>query len=438
MKRSTLRAWALIPALIATPWALYAAPAADAGTVLRVNEWRLSAASMDLLYQAAKSQDPQATRQAVADVATQDHLLGSYAQAQFRDEQLFVGARVGFALEAAAEASLVATLERVYQPSLATAFGAEGPQRFVVRRHTLDAAMLQSLLGDGSVARLDDQLPAGGEDALARVSLLDYRFGNGPLQQVTLRDVWRQLDVHGRQALARQDADFAHHQALRLVRAAFVRHWAVNQGGLQAADLQGLRQLMVDRERRFALEQAMGASGDLHGQSAELMDLRRQVTQADIAHYYTQHPEQFQRTERVLARHIRCKDEASAEAAAAELAQGQPFAEVARRHSVAASAMKGGALGWVDTQQVPNRWLAQVLFAQPSGPASRPIREPEAAGRTPGWQIVQVDERVQGLHPADSETVRFIATEAIAKARAVERYTALKDQLLRDARIAQN
>jgi hypothetical protein len=438
MKRSSLRAWALIPALIATPWALYAAPAADAGTVLRVNEWRLSAASMDLLYRAAKLQDPQATRQAVAEAAAQDHLLGGYAQAQFRDEQLFVGARVGFALEAAAEASLVATLERVYQPALDQAFGAEGPQRFVVKRHALDMGTLRSQLGDGSVARLDDQLAAGGEDALARVSLLDYRFGNGPLQQVTLRDVWRQLDVHGRQALARQDAEFVHHQALRLVRASFVRHWATSQGGLQAADLQVLRQLMVDRERRFALEQAMGASGDLHGQSVELANLRQQVTQADVARYYAQHPEQFQRTERVLARHIRCKDEASAEAAYAELAQGQSFADVARRHSVAASAMKGGALGWVDAQQAPSRWLAQVLFAQPPGAASRPIREPESAGRSPGWQIVQVDERVQGLHPADSETVRFIATEAIAKARAIERYTALKDQLLRDARIAQN
>ncbi|HEX5688230.1 MAG TPA: peptidyl-prolyl cis-trans isomerase [Ideonella sp.] len=431
-----MRTSTLVLALAAAPWALQAAPATDATTTLRVDSWRLSASAMDVLYRAAQSQDTQATRQAVAEAAAQDHLLGQYAQRQFSSEQLFVGARVGFSLDANAEAALIATLERVYQQPLAQAIGPAGPRRFVVRRHGLDAASLQASLGDGTTAKLDDRLSADAEAGLSRIAVVDYRLDeSAALRTVTLRDIWRQLDVHGRQAVLRGDTGFVHHQALRMVRAAFVRQWVESQG-LRAADFEALKQLMADRERRLALEETLGASGHMHGPAEELARLKAEVTAADIAAYYRDHPEPFRRTERVLARHIRCADEATAEAAYAELARGTPFAEVARRYSVAQSAMKGGALGWLEADRTRNQWLAQVAFAQPPGAASRPIREPETSGRAAGWQIVQVEERVQGMHPADSETVRFIATEAIAKQRAQERYAALKERLVRAAHIS--
>ena len=436
MKRNTLRAWTLISALVAAPWASQAAQPGDAAAALRVDGWRLSASAMDVLVRAAQSQDARATRHAVADAVAQDHLLGQYAQQRFTSEQLFVGARVGFSLDANAEAALIGTLERVYQPQLAQAIGAAGPQRFVVRRHVLDAAALQAALGDGAAVKLDDRLSAEAEAALSRIVVVDYRLDeSAATRTVTLRDVWRQLDVHGRQAVRGGDADFVHHQALRVVRAAFVRHWVQSQG-LRAGDLEALKQLMADRERRFALEQALGTSGHMHGPVDELVRLKAEVSAADIAAYLREHPEQFRRTERVLAHHIRCADEASAEAAYAELARGVPFAQVAHRYSVAPSALKGGALGWLEADRARGQWLSQVAFAQAPGAASRPIREPETAGRAAGWQIVQVDERVQGQHPADSETVRFIATEAIAKQRAQERYAALKEQLVRTASIS--
>lgn len=423
-RHPTFRTWTLIATLAAAPWA------AQAG--LRIDDWRVSSAAMDVLVRAAQSQDAKATPQAVADAVAQDHVLGRHAQQQFSHDQLFAGARVGFTLDANADAALTATLERVFQAELAQAIGAAGPQRFVQRRHELDAAVLQAALGTG--VRLDDRLSAESEAALARIAVLDYGFGESALS-VSVRDVWRQLDVQGRQAVLRGDADFVQHQALRIVRAAFVRHWAMSHG-LTSADIEALRQLMVDRESRLALEETLGAGGHLHGPSSELARLKAEVTAADVARHYAEHAELFQRTERVLARHIRCADEASANAAYAELQRGVPFAQVAHRYSTAPSALKGGALGWLEADRARGQWLAQVAFAQAPGAASAPIREPEAAGRTGGWQIVQVEQRMQGLHPADSETVRFIATEAIAKERAQQRYAALKDQLIRNARVS--
>lgn len=424
-RHHTLGALSLIAALAAS------SPGANAGA-LRVDDWLVSAAAMDVLVRAAQSQDAKATGQAVADAVAQDHLLGRYAQQQFSSEQLFAGARVGFTLDANAEAALTATLERVFQAELAQAMGSAGPRRFVVGRHELDVASLQAALGGG--VRLDDRLSAESDAALAGTAVLDYSFGE-VTRTVSMRDVWRQLDVHGRQAVLRGDADFIQHQALRMVRAAFVRRTALSHG-LTTADIEALKSLMTDRERRRALEETLGAGGHLHGASSELARLKLEVSAADISRHYGEHPEQFQRTERVMARHIRCADEATAEAAYADLRRGVPFAQVAHKYSTASSALKGGALGWLEADRARGQWLAQVAFAQAPGAASQPIREPEAAGRAPGWQIVHVEQRVQGVHPADSETVRFIATEAIAKERAQQRYAALKDQLIRSARIA--
>lgn len=426
MKRHTrhpLRTWTLVATLAAAPCAVRAE--------LRIDDWSVSSAAMDVLVRAAQTQDANASYQAVADAVVQDHVLAGYAQRQFGNERLFAGVRVGFTLEANADAALTATLERVFQPELAQAIGAAGPGRFVLRRHELDAAFLQAALGGG--VRLDDRLSAQAEAALARVVVLDYRLGDAT-RSVSVRDVWRQLDVQGRQSVLRGNTEFVHHQALRIVRAAFVRHWAVSHG-LSPADIDTLTQLMADRERRLALEETLGVGGHLHGPSSELSRLKAEVTAADVARHHAEHPELFQRIDRVLARHIRCADEASAEAAYDELSRGVPFAQVAHKYSTAPSALKGGALGWIEADRARGQWLAQVAFAQAPGAASRPIRESEGRGRAAGWQIVQVEQRVQGLHPADSETVRFIATEAIAKERARQHYAALKDQLLSSARI---
>ena len=103
--------------------------------------------------------------------------------------------------------------------------------------------------------------------------------------------------------------------------------------------------------------------------------------------------------------------DAVAKAGAAALAEAARAAVAAR--GVCTMALSGGRTPWV---------MLRALEAEDVP-----------------WQqvkIVQVDERVQGLHPADSETARFIASEAIAKQRAQERYATLKEQLVRAARIS--
>lgn len=396
---------------------------------LRIGAWGLSLPAFGVLQRAAIRRDAQARPSAVLAAVIEDHVLGDRARRTLGDARLFDDARVGFAVRVSAQAMLVATLELAYQEQLGSATARLAAEGMVLRRHVPQPERLQALLGGAKLA-LDDRLTKQQEAALARLVLLTLRMDGGALQQVTLGDVWQQLDVHGRNQVRQFDTDFIAHQAMALARTAFVRQWVLRQGGLSGRDLSQLHGLIADRERRVAWARVLGASGDTHYQSPELERLRRWVRPDQIVRYHARHPEQFQRIERVRASHIRCPELSCVQAVNEALATGLPFDAVARKHSHADSAAAGGALGWVDAARTGNNWLYQVALAQVPGAAPTTVREPEGGHAAPGWQLVRVEERVMGRHPANSETVRFAASQAIAGQRAADRYGAMRRRLI--------
>ncbi len=406
---------------------------ADARVAVRIGDWSLSQPALALLGRVARVRRPEAGPAAVAAAAIEDHVLGGHARAAVGDDALFDNRLVAQTPEAAAEASLYASFEAAWHAELAAAFGADGGARFVVQRHPLARERLRELLGAGAQVRLDDRLAPAREAALAEVVLVDWRIDEHDAGHVTLGDVWRRLTLQERTVLYGGDAGYAMHQAESLVRRAAVRHWVLAHGGLDAADLAGLQALMADHDRRIAFLRWSGAVDADHARSAELERLRKEVSDADIRRWYDAHPDDFRRIERVRARHVRCADEARCDAASAALARGEPFAEVARRWSVAPDAAQGGELGWIDAARARRDWLAQVAFAQPPGPPTAPLHEPSAAPGEGAWQIVEVLERVNGRHAADSEAVRFEAGQAIARERALAGFGALRARLLAGA-----
>lgn len=437
----------LLAAAVIAPRGSHAAvidrPSGEAAAV-SVDGWRVSRTVIDALQRlvqlqappSGEVQDPAATRADVVAALVRDRVLGEQAAHEPGDAVLFDEARVAFLPRASAEASLVAMLQQVYREPLRAAWPADGVAHFVVRRHALAPQRLSALLGAGPALRLDDSLTAAQQARLGTVPLLDYRLAPGArVQQVTLADVWQRLEVHGRSVLAAGDVGLAQQQAERLVQEAFVLRWVQRSGRLDAADLSTLRQLMLDHQRHLAWAEQQGAQADAPEPSEAVLRLQREVTPDEIARYYAAHREEFQRIERVHARHLRCADEACARAASDALAAGQPFGEVAHHYSVdAATRERGGELGWIDAAQAGRDWLAQFAFAQAPGAPSQAVRAPAERGAA-GWEIVQVDERVMGMHAADSETVRFIAAQAVARQRAAEGFAQVRSRLLVAARV---
>ena len=459
---------------------------AGARAALRVGDWRLGAAALAFLDRVARVRQPEASAATVAAAALEDRVVGEYALATVGDDALFDNRFVALTPEASAEASLYASIETAWHAELSAAFARDGGLGRVVRRHPLTPERLRALLGAGAQVRLDDRLPPAREAALREVVLLEWRadgadggahrarggaqgargvgdravdgdaLGAGDPRvahcdrdaceshggayphvldtgRATLADVWRRLTVQERNALYNGDAAYAMHQAEELARRAAVRQWVSAQAGIGAADFDALLALVADHDRRIAFMRWSGAVAEDHYHSAELERLRKAVSDADVRRWYDAHPDAFRRTERVRARHVHCDDEARCDDASAALKGGDPFDAVARRFSSAVDAAAGGELGWVDAARARQDWLAQLAFALPPGPAAGPLRMPGADGADGGWEIVQVLERVQGRHPADSEAVRFGAGRAIAHEQALARYAELRARLLAQA-----
>ena len=437
MRRAPLLLTLLLVAAMPADAALRAA-ISDRHTAMRIGHWSLSQPAFALLERVARRRQPEASAAAIAAAALEDHVIGEHARAAVGDDALFDNRLVALTPKASAEASLYASFEAAWGAELAAAMGPDGGKHFIIDRQPLTRQRLRDLLGVGKQARLDDRLPPEREASLEGVTLLTWRIDARDRGRVTLADVWRRLTLQERAVLYGGDEGYAMHQAELQVRHAVMRHWVLTQGGLDAADLATLQDLVGDHDRRVAFLQWSGVVDEDHAQSAELARLRAQVSDADIRRWYDDHPDKFKRTLRVRARHVRCADEASCIAARAALARGMPFAEAAHRWSVAPDAAQGGDMGWVSAARARDDWLVQLAFAQPVGPPTEPLHEPSATPETGDWQIVEVLEREQGRHTAGSEAVRYEAGQAIARERAIANFGALRRRLLGDADIELN
>ncbi|MFN3587380.1 MAG: peptidylprolyl isomerase, partial [Moraxellaceae bacterium] len=113
-------------------------------------------------------------------------------------------------------------------------------------------------------------------------------------------------------------------------------------------------------------------------------------------------------------------------------------AALAREFSQAESAAKGGDLGWVVHGDTLASWIESIAFVQKPGVVSKPFRSPGPAGGASVWEILLVEERIEGLQPEDSESVRYTAAQAIARRKAVQQYNDTRRRLLQaaDVRLA--
>jgi peptidyl-prolyl cis-trans isomerase C len=112
------------------------------------------------------------------------------------------------------------------------------------------------------------------------------------------------------------------------------------------------------------------------------------VTDEEIAAYYQEHQDEFNRPEQVRARQILMADEADGNRLLEELRQGADFAVAAREHSLSPDAEDGGALDFFARGEMPLEF-DQVVFSLPVGQLSDLVKSEY------GYHIFQVQERRQ-------------------------------------------
>lgn len=426
------------PAAVATPAALppLRLSAGDDAVLARVDGERIGSNALALLQRYLALDGRPADTQGVLAEVIEQRLLARHAAQRYPAAELFPEQRVAFAPEVGVDDKLVGLLRTVYREPLESALPAEAGDRMakiVQARARVDAAQLRSVLGDPQRIRVEYTLDATQRKAADALELVRYALPGGERGRISLADIYARQNVQGRISLHQLDADFLAARVDERLQSLLVVDWAKRQVGADA--VAELRRNLSDRDYARALLAQYGLGTDMHDTRPHIDTLRRAVDAAEIQRWYTAHRERFRRLERVRARHIRLADEATALQVARTLRpDGSNFAELARRHSVAPDAAGGGELGWLDSP-TGNDWLRELIFAQPLRQTGAPVREPAPANAAAAWEIVRVEEQRHGYHPGDSETVRYLASQAIAEQKARQEFSALNASLRGKARI---
>jgi hypothetical protein len=353
-----------------------------------------------------------------------------WIRARFSAQQLAPGAPVGFERNAALEQQLAGALRHAFREQ--TGVSLKELDRVILENRVPDSDALEGIFGKPGKLQLGYTVGQEQSALADRIVLVHFQLPEGQPSALSIGDVLRRQNVQGRMEFFNRNISYMLQQARSHVANLLVFDWAVRRfGASQVADL---RQALADHDDVRAGMALFGLAEDVEAASLVQATLARQVTQQDIDAYYKAHKDQFRRLERVRARHITVDSEERAAALVAQLRKGASFAALARSHSTAADAASGGDLGWVRADETSS-WLASLALQQERGKVSNPLRAPVGPGERASWEIILVEQRQEGHHPAESETVRYQARRAIAHQRARDEFASTRRQAMLATRI---
>ncbi len=431
----------LFGSVLAVACVAQAAPQYDLTTpnlAARVNGEAISREALGLLWRIAQQRKPEVSEVEVLGSVIEDRLLAAYALQHYPRAQLLNENRVGFQPDVALRDQQVtnwsAAFHREIQAALSR-FKGGSLRGSITVQNTMSAADWLAVMGSPQKLLLEYRLSEAGRQAAQAKTLLRYRFDEKHTGSISMAEVYDAQNVQGRNRLHQRDNGFLQEAQGQLLASRFVLFWVETQSGLPAADRELLARAVTDRALRDGLTTVLGITADMHADNAHMKQLAAAVTPEQVRAYYAANKDQFKRIEKVKAAHISLADFDSANKAYAELKRGTPFAEVARRHSLAADREQGGDLGWIVHEQGLPSWLQSLAFTQAPGTVSKPFRSPAAPGFDARWEILKVDERVEGYQDVDSESVRYTASQVLARQTALREFQALRSRLLDEADI---
>jgi peptidyl-prolyl cis-trans isomerase C len=176
-------------------------------------------------------------------------------------------------------------------------------------------------------------------------------------------------------------------------------------------------------EWRQELEQGLLVEKVMH----QAVDARIAVSEPEVANYYRENRDEFNRPEQVRARQIVVGSEEEGQRVLGLLRQGRPFAAVAKEFSLSPDAEEGGDLGFFARGQMPPEF-DQVVFTLAPGRISDLVHSEY------GYHIFLVEER-RPAQRLSLEQARAQIREQLLAAKQEQAYQAWLQELRSRAKI---
>lgn len=413
----------------------------DPKAVAIVNGYTLPLASVDLIYQSvSQGKQPMQYKDLVNGII-ENRLLGEYAESEIGLSSLMTNNPVGFPVETYLDDQYIGLIQTSFHQSLSDYIKVEigdSPESitsFFLREHR---AQLSSILDMKN--RMEYVLTPEQQNAAEQLIIAKFVIPEEVAQSITLLDIYKRQNIQGRIKIHQLDLDFLSAQVNQFVVSKVINAWSRKYSGLTDLENQALKQFIKDRHYKTRVIAYHGVSEDIHDDNLVLDAAFKRVTQSEIKKYYDRHKEKFKHIEYVEARHIRLADFELAVQAKAALDDGMDFSEAAEKFSIAKTkhSNPSGGLGKVRAKDNSSRWVKSALFALNVGTASRPIRSPQADGKTVYWEIFLVDKRKESYFDVTSETVRYLAGKEVARQNLEADFLRVRNRLFETADIKVN
>jgi hypothetical protein len=412
----------------------------SADTAAQVDDVAFPVAAVDVFVRVAQKQKPDVSRKQVLDGLIENHLFAQSAPTDDHQHDDGGSGLVTYSEETRQQNELFRIVRQVFSGEVEQVLATENvnsPADLFVTDLVTDEETLGPLLEvkPGPYPVMD----ADQEQAAHLLVLARYRLLDGREKDMTLADLYRQQNIQLKVQMHQMNTDFIREAAQQYVSTQFVLNWFEHHSGLTEDEVLAVKRMIHERQIKEEMLHELGLMHDIHDDNPQLRALAEAVTVEEVSAYYNAHKEQFQRVEKVRARHIRLDSQEEADALFREIRNGLTFDQALQQFQGAAGAKpeQAGDLGWINRDDRNTHWLRGLAFVQPLQKASAPFRSPGLSGQV-YWEIIFLDEKVMGYQPIDSEGVRYEASKSIAQEKMQQQFASLRDSLWREANVRYN
>jgi hypothetical protein len=340
----------------------------------------------------------------------EDSFLAEHARNHLSSEALALENPMGFSKQAKRHNRLITLLKSHFQEGIKKALPTNSLSQLYQFNKDIDHKTLLKLL---ELKRaLSVNATPGQQQQAQKIIVANVTLGDKK-SELTLWDIYQRQNMQGRLALHKGDIKHLKSEVERAVGSLFIEYWAENN--IPKDDLAAIKQIILNEEQKVTFLKTKGLHNNMHDDNPALLARAEQVSTAQVREFYEDNKEEFSVIERAKARHLQVAEQDLADRIHDEIEAGLDFAEAIQKYSIAAdrNAANPGDLGWLTRKDKNRSWLHSVAFIQQAGKVSAPFRSPQGAGPIV-YEIVMVDERIDGHLEITDPTVRYEASRDIA------------------------